>query len=74
MRASALIMLACVTLACADVKPQKDFNISRVRLSHTQTRVGKTRTHVLECVQVWFLFNFPGKCWHIYRGEKQESL
>lgn len=39
-------MLACVTLASADVKPQKDFNISRVRLSHTRTRVGKTRTHM----------------------------
>ncbi|CAG04877.1 unnamed protein product [Tetraodon nigroviridis] len=29
MRASALLVLMCVTLVCADVKPQKDFNISR---------------------------------------------
>lgn len=31
MRVSVVILGMCMTLSCADVKPQKDFNISRVR-------------------------------------------
>lgn len=47
MRVSVVIVVMCVTLSCADVKPQKDFNISRVREQHMSLSV--------------FVCHFPGR-------------